>query len=307
MKSTKTIVFALLSIFILPLCVHAADDDLKTESAGVQTEVDAEGAVEESKGIISQSSPIVGYQALTVAGQEIEATYLEEVLGERHGAIIFLHDQGERLEGKGVVTPLRHQLPKYGWSTLTLALDYPYEPAILLSTTLIIDNNASEAALTAVAGDEKSKDSGAQAEKEALPPISNQQRLKAAITFLQEKDIDRILFIGHGAGGNLAVEILDDETTPIQALILISTPELSTNEVFKTMQHPILELYGAQDLDGIAEAVQHRKVLMKRAGNKHYAIREIVAANHFFTGLETTLVNSIRGWLKSTFLDEKKE
>lgn len=305
MKSVH--IFTLLSSIVFS--VSAMGGPSKVASDKILDESDVSNAV---SSIVGQRSPIIGYQPLTVAGQEIEATYLEEVLGERHGAIIFLHDQGEHLEGQGVVTPLRHQLPKYGWSTLTLALDYPYKPAILLSPTLIAENNASEAKSIAVASDEKQsddkpRDSDAPAEKEVLPPISNQQRLKAAITFLQEKDIDRILFIGHGAGGNLAVEILDDETTPIQALILISTPELTTNEVFKTMQHPILELYGAQDLDGIAEAVQHRKILMKRAGNKHYATREIVAANHFFTGLEATLVNILRGWLKSTFLDENEE
>ena len=58
-------------------------------------------------------------------------------------------------------------------------------------------------------------------EKPELPAISNEQRIDAAIALLQAKDIERIIFIGHGAGGNLAVEILDNETTPIQALILV--------------------------------------------------------------------------------------
>jgi hypothetical protein len=297
-KSVRIHILALLGSVVFSVSVMAGAS--KVASDKILDESDVSNAV---SGIVGQRSSIIGYQPLTVAGQEVEATYLEEVLGERHGAIILLHDQGEKLEGQGVITPLRHQMLKYGWSTLTLALHYPYESSILLSPSLTADENESEMESTDASTDEKSVDSTPQ-EKELLPPVSNQQRLKAAITFLQEKDIDRIIFIGHGTGGNLAVEILDDA---IQALILISTPELSTNDVFKTMQHPILDLYGAQDLDGIAEAVQHRKVLMKRAENNDYATREIVGANHYFTGLESTLVNSLRGWLKSTFLDANKE
>jgi hypothetical protein len=298
-KSIKTFVFVLITLFIMSLNVYAADESStdETEMTGIQTE-----KPDENHGIVSQSSSIEGYHPLTVAGQEIEATYIEESLGERHGAIIFLHDRAEELEDQGVVTPLRHQMPQYGWSTMTVALDYPYEPAILLSATV---ENVSEARSAEPAVEEKLGDDDKQ-EKAPLPPISNVQRLEAAIAFLQAKDIDRIIYVGHGAGGNLAVELLDTETTPIQALVLISTPALTTNDVFNTFQHPILDLYGANDLDGVTEAVHQRKVLMKRTGNAQYSTREISGANHFFTGLETTLVNSLRGWLRSTFLDDKK-
>lgn len=286
----------MLTLFILPLNIYAADEDSTAEAEMTKTQID------KSSGIVSQSSPIKGYQPLTVAGQEIEATYLEETLGERYGAIVFLHDHARELEDQGVVTPLRHQMPQYGWSTLTLALNYPFEPAILLSPTV---EDASEAGSAEPATEEKEGDDEQQ-DKLLLPPISNIQRLDAAIAFLRAKEIDRIIYVGHGTGGNLAVELLDTETTPIQALILVGTPKLKMNEVFKTFKHPILDLYGDNDLDGVAEAVQQRKVIMKRTGNGQYAIREISGADHFFTGLETILVNSLRGWLRSTFLNDKK-
>jgi len=296
-KSIRIVILALLGSLAFPATVLAVDGTMEDAPDKTLSEMDLSNAI---SGIVSQSSPIDGYQPLTVAGQEIAATYLEETLGERHGAIIFLHDQGEKLEGNGVITPLRHQMPQYGWSTLTIALDYPFEPAILLSATV---ENVSEADSAEPVTEEKEGD-GDKKEKASLPPISNVQRLDAAIAFLQEKEIDRIIYVGHGAGGNLAVELLDTETTPIQALVLISTPALTTNDVFKTMQHPILDLYGGNDLEGVAKAVQQRKVMMKRTGNSRYATREIVGANRLFTGLQTTLVNSLRGWLKVTFIDE---
>jgi len=185
---------------------------------------------------------------------------------------------------------------------LTIALDYPFEPDILLSATT---ENVSEAAPTETASEETAKAEGKQ-EKTPLPAISNAQRLDAAIAFLKEKQIDRIIYVGHGVGGNLAVALLDTETTPIQALILVGTPALKTDKVFKTFKHPVLDLYGANDLAGVAEAVQQRKTIMKRTGNRQYIAREIAGADHLFTGLQTTLVNSLRGWLKVTFLDKKK-
>lgn len=297
MKSIRIVILALLACLAFPATVLAVDGTVEEAPDKMLSEMDLSSAI---SGIVSQSSPIAGYQPLTVAGQEIAATYLEETLGERHGAIIFLHDQGEKLEGNGVITPLRHQMPQYGWSTLTLALDYPFEPAILLSATV---ENVSEAESAEPVVDEKEAETDKE-EKAPLPPISNVQRLDAAIAFLQEKQIDRIIYVGHGAGGNLAVELLDTETTPIQALILVGTPSLKMNDVFKTFQHPILDLYGDNGLEGVAEAVQQRKVIMKRTGNDQYVAREVAGADHFFTGLQTTLVNSLRGWLKVTFIDE---
>ena len=297
MKSIRIVILALLACLAFPATVLAVDGTVEEAPDKMLSEMDLSSAI---SGIVSQSSPIAGYQPLTVAGQEIAATYLEETLGERHGAIIFLHDQGEKLEGNGVITPLRHQMPQYGWSTLTLALDYPFEPAILLSATV---ENVSEAESAEPVVDEKEAETDKE-EKAPLPPISNVQRLDAAIAFLQEKQIDRIIYVGHGAGGNLAVELLDTETTPIQALILVGTPSLKMNDVFKTFQHPILDLYGDNGLEGVAEAVQQRKLIMKRTGNEQYVAREVAGADHFFTGLQTTLVNSLRGWLKVTFIDE---
>ncbi len=295
----KTFIFVLLALFIFPVNIYAADEGSAAEDEMVKTQSETS---DESSGIVSQRSPIKGYQPLTIAGQEIAATYLEETLGERHGAIILLHDQAEELEDQGVITPLRHQMPQYGWSTLTIALDYPFEPDILLSATA---ENVSEAAPTETASEETAKAEGKQ-KKTPLPAISNAQRLDAAIAFLKEKEIDRIIYVGHGVGGNLAVTLLDTETTPIQALILVGTPALKTDKVFKTFKHPVLDLYGTNDLAGAAEAVQQRKTIMKRTGNSQYVARKIAGADHLFTGLQTTLVNSLRGWLKVTFLDKKK-
>ena len=69
MKAVQFFVLIVLSICTLPSYLLAADESEEDASEEVATD--------ENSGIVSQSSPIEGYQPFTVAGQEIEATYLE--------------------------------------------------------------------------------------------------------------------------------------------------------------------------------------------------------------------------------------
>ncbi len=295
-------VVIVITLLIVPLYLHA-EGDVAEESSKTSLE-------DVNKGIISERSPIIGYQPLTVAGQKIDATYLEEVLGKRYGAIILLHDMSDSIEDQGVVTPLRHALPQYGWSTLTVALDYPFEPVVLLSPTL---EDVSEAkASNTEEKPSETTDTQLMDKKEAsptLPPISNLQRIEAAIAFLKAKNIDRIIVLGHGNGGNIAVGLFDKITATIAGLILIGAPELADEDkkIFSGMQKPILDLYGERDLAGVEQAVLQRKVIMKRGINNRYVMRKVTGADHFFTGLTSTLVITIRGWLNVTFIEPKKQ
>lgn len=105
----------------------------------------------------------------------------------------------------------------------------------------------------------------------------------------------------------MAIELFDSITASIAGMVLIGTPELTAENIFMVMQKPIVDIYGDKDLAGIAEAVQQRRVIMKRAVNSDYAIREVIGADHFFTGLQTTLVDQLRGWLKVTFIEQNDD
>jgi len=306
----------------LPFPLFAGGD------TSTETEPDAQKAPEAptiQSPMLRIESPIEGYQALSVAGQEIDATYIEESLGERHGAIVLLHDDGEQLESQGVITPLRHQLPPLGWSTLTLALDYPFTPNVFLSIKtddLATDASSAEpAAETEPAEESSEEEKTAPAEPEAnnaqtdeseqapLPPISNQQRVEAGLAFLKAKDVKRIIFIGHGAGGHIAIKLLDKTTTPVSALVLIGAGQLDTETeaIFKAFKFPVLDVVGDKDFNGVLKAANHRKVLMKREGNTFYQKRELPGADHFFTGLNTTLTALVHGWLKKRFVEKDDE
>ena len=290
---------------LLPFSVIAENenDSVSSETETSQADVDV-SSPEES--MLRQSSPVYGFQALTVAGQEVDATYIEETTGDRHGAIVLFHDQGGQIDSSGVVTTLRHHLPDYGWSTLTVSLEFPFEPDILLSTSLdSIQDENSEAPSEQNTQIEDKSDNSEQTISTSLPPVSNQQRIEAAVAFLQAKDIKQIVFIGHGMGGMVAVDIMNTISSPIFGLIMVGTPALPTNEQFISMGQPILDIYGSQDLVSVSKAVKDRKIVMKREANTNYSEREIDGANHDFDGLQPILTSTIRGWLNTSFIDQE--
>ncbi len=241
-----------------------------------------QGQSDSNKKSYQVDSPVVGYTPLIIEGEPIDAAYIEESYGERKGVVVLFHGQGEQFESNGVITPLRHALPKFGWSTLSVNFDLPFESNVLLSVSLE----------TTESGDE---------DKKTSTPLSNDQRVLAVLTFLKEKGFERILFVGHGQGGDLAFESLQNHSEEVSGLILISTPEIARQQEFSLLELPILDVFGSRDLIGVGQALVQRKVLMKRNEEVNYTDREIIGANHAYYGLEPMLISTVRGWLKTQF------
>jgi hypothetical protein len=305
----------------------AADDmtDMGDESpveAGVE-DLDGAAETDSKSSMMRQISPVAGYRALSVAGQDIDAAYLEESLGERHGAIVLFHDQGEAFESNGVITPLRHQLAEHGWSTLTLTFDLPFEPNVMLSASVdkeamlaegeeTDDVDASEEEAETQATEDASGDVNDDvidntAMKADLPPVPNLERVEAALGMLQAKGIKRVIFLGHGKGAEVAIDMLDSQTLPVAGLILVGLSDVDVDDDFKGLEIPVLEVYGTQDLSGVAMAIKQRKAIMKRVAKPNYAVRQILGANHVFYGLEPMLLMTVRSWLKATFIEPGRE
>ena len=305
----------------------AANDmtDMGDESsieAGVD-EMDGAAETDSKSSMMRQISPVAGYQALSVAGQDIDAAYLEESLGERHGAIVLFHDQGEAFESNGVITPLRHQLVEHGWSTLTLTFDLPFEPNVMLSVSLDKEAMSAEGDETddVDASDEEAETQAAEdasvdvnddvidnsAMKADLPPVPNLERIEAALAMLQAKGIKQVIFLGHGNDAEVAIDLLDSQTLPVAGLILVGLSDVDVDDDFKGLEIPVLEVYGTQDLPGVAMAIKQRKASMNRVAKPNYAIRQILGANHVFYGLEPMLLMTVRSWLKATFIEPGRE
>ena len=273
--------YSFLVFLSLSFTVLAVEEGV--EGAG-PTQTTAESAPQQTDArMVRQASPVLGYETLSVAGQEIDAAYIEETFGVRHGAIVFFHDQGAQLESPGVITPLRHQLADYGWSTLTVSLDLASTPQIMMSPNLADDKTTT-------------------IDTTDLPPVPNSQRVEAAMAFLNAKSIDRIIFLGEGEGGKLALEMLASNTFPIAGLIMVGVSELERNDIFATLEIPILEVYGSRDNEGVERAVKRRKAEMKRNLESDYTIREVMGANHDYYGLEPMLVTTVRSWLNANYI-----
>jgi len=286
-------------------------DETLSEEGAESGDISAEAGLKMS--MMRQISPVTGYQPLSVAGQNIDAAYMEENLGERHGAIVFFHDQGEAFESNGVITPLRHSLAEHGWSTLTLSFNLPFQPNVMLSASLEEKEESSADGMS----DSEEQDEGysdAQATEETsgddkgvktdLPPVPNLERVEAALAMLQAKGIDQVIFLGHGKGAELAIELLESQTFPVAGLILVGLPEIDVDDDFKGLEIPVLEVYGELGLLGVDKAVNQRRAIMKRVAKTNYDVLRILGANHVFYGLEPMLLMTVRSWLKATFVQQ---
>lgn len=293
----------------------AADDAIGISGEGA---VGDDAVIKEKTGSAStmmrQTSPVLGYQSLLVAGQEIDSAYVEETLGSRHGVIVFFHDQGEAFESNGVITPLRHQLPEHGWSTLTLSHDLPFESNIMLSASradqqVPVEGESNNNAALGNATEDANGDvaTGNKIKNLVPPPVPNKERVEAALTMLQAKGFERVIFLGHGKGAEVAIAMLDSQTLPVVGLILVGMADVDIDDDFKGSEIPVLEVYGEYDLSGVEMAIKQRRASMKRVAKTNYSVRQVLGANHVFYGLESMLLMTVRSWLKVTIVDAGKE
>ncbi len=326
-KPIKTVCLITSFLLFSSSAVVAAEGD---ELAGIdgETAVESRPTAANQHTMMRENSDVDGYQPLTIATQVIEASYLEETIGDNYGIIVFLHDRGDKFENQ-VTTPLRHNLLDYGWSTMSIALNYPYEPNLYLYDAKEVARQAAadktvNAAIEAENAPEKEaawddepeeeieeleelEEEVPEPEIEVLPPIENSERIEAVLEFIVEKEADKIIFVAHGAGGNLAVELLETIQIPIDALILVNTAALETDEVWETFAFPILDIYGSNDAAVVEKAIKHRKKIMKISQNSNYQLREVMGANHVFYGMTDQLTLVIRSWLNKRFIEQEEE
>jgi hypothetical protein len=299
-------------------------EEAETEIEQEQTNSDADNDLlkaAQERALERKKMQIPGYQAFTVAGQEIDGTYLEEITGEKHGIVIFFHDNNQQLETPSVVTPLRQMLPEYGWSTISFAMDYLVENSILLSASTAPEAEAELATDEGETASEEVADTNANAnevvmaddveteepEQPTLPPVSNEERVQAIISFVQAKDYSRIVFIGHGEGAEIAATIMAPLDTGIDALLLVDANDFVSYEAYEKIFKPVIDIYPQQASDRVKLGVQKRKKMAKLNPKTIYMAREVIGANYLFYGFEARLAKIIRSILHKQFLAENEE
>ncbi|MCU7924930.1 MAG: alpha/beta hydrolase family protein [Candidatus Thiodiazotropha sp. (ex Dulcina madagascariensis)] len=199
----------------------------------------------------------------------------ETTAPKRHGGALLLHDRGTHADWHEVINPLRRQLASNGWDSLSLQMPVSDDPP---------DLDALQALLT-----------------EASP------RIQAAIDYLANRQIENLVFVGHGLGATMALNHATSRPSQdLRGIVAIGLSMAQDNErdpVYQAMvglEIPILDLYGSRDLASVTGSAAARRAAAAKNPRADYRQDRVAGADHFFKGLQDHLVTRIRAWLRRT-------
>jgi pimeloyl-ACP methyl ester carboxylesterase len=125
-------------------------------------------------------------------------------------------------------------------------------------------------------------------------------RLKAAERFLKQKGVKTLVIVAHSQGATMSSYYLSRNTNDIQGFVAIGMgatqkdSDVNSSISLKTINIPVLDLYGTDDLPGVLETAELRK--QAAAHNPQYSQKVIQGANHFFDEMNDELVVAVADW-----------
>ncbi|MFC1588676.1 alpha/beta fold hydrolase [Pseudomonadota bacterium] len=195
-----------------------------------------------------------------------------EAYEDKQRAAIIMHGTGIHPDWSQVVRPLRVDLTEHNWHTLSIQMP-------------ILPNDA---------------------EYPEYAPLYDEvaPRINAAIEYLKEEGYKKIVLIGHSQGTAMGTYYLSKNKSDVIGFVGVSMPDLSGEErmmptiSLKTINLPILDIYGSDDLESVLTTSEQRKASAKQAGNKNYTAVVVEGADHFFKGKNKELIKETAEWLK---------
>lgn len=266
--------------------------------------------------IIQSGGAVAGQFALDVGGQPIPAAFLPQTLGEPRGAIVLFHDKSAQFDSP-LIHQLRQQLTAYGWDTLTVSLNHQQIAAADNAQIANTDTGAPAGETTAAnsngqtAETETATDVPATTESGAESTIdvpvagrlpTNPARMDAAIAWLQAKNPARLIFVGHGAGIQIAINAINATPQTINALVILSADAQITAETIIDANLPVLDIIGSQAADTAKRAAMLRRSQLKTDATQPYSQRQLTGADRNFEGIEKLLGKQIHSWLYSQLM-----
>ncbi len=246
--------------------------------AGFGTPAPASDVFKEQRWATQIRDGLLAGEALTLAadGREFLAIYTPVPGYKIRGGVILLHGMGAHPDWPDVISPLRQELPESGWATLSLQLP-------------VLPNDARPEEYLAL-----------------FPEAS--ARIDAGIKQLQQLGIKNIVVVGHSLGAAMGANFLagnQQNYVTLRAFVGIgmnSWPSTAadTPDALAKITLPVLDLYGSQDLNGVLSSAKARTRAARKANNRAYRQVEIPGADHFFRGLDSTLVRRVASWLTRT-------
>lgn len=187
------------------------------------------------------------------------------------GGAIIMHGIGIHPNWDTVVLPLRSELPEAGWHTLSIQMP-------------ILKNEAEF--------------------KDYIPLFPEvAPRINAAVAFLKQKGINNIVLIGHSLGATMGAHYMahkvDDAIVGFVAIGPSAgrSVEIDYLNSLKKIRHPVLEIYGSQDLPDVINTESAKAKAATSAGLKHYKQIKVDGADHFFMGKNNELITPIKQWM----------
>jgi pimeloyl-ACP methyl ester carboxylesterase len=125
-------------------------------------------------------------------------------------------------------------------------------------------------------------------------------RLKAAEQFLKQKGTETLVIVAHSQGATMSSYYLSSNSNDVQGFVAIGMgatqkdSDVNSAISLKTINIPVLDLYGSDDLPGVLETAELRK--QAATHNARYSQQVIQGANHFFDEMEDELIGAVADW-----------
>lgn len=241
-----------------------------------------EQQIAEKLALIVDADEIISLKA---PGGRFIGIYQRAKTGESHGVVILAHGMGAHPDWPDVISPLRTQLPEFGWSTFSIQMPIlsPDEPVAEYGKTLKVAKS----------------------------------RLNAAIDYLHTWEIEQIILLGYSFGAvQVASYLASGKNKNVKAFVSVSMlsqkfikPGLDVYKLIGGINLPMLDIYGDEDLPDVRRGSDDRRLAASKNGNRDFKQIELKHAGHHYQGVEDALVEQIQIWLKNIILvmDETTE
>jgi len=207
--------------------------------------------------------------------KEVFSIYTESELDDSKGAIIVLHSRGYHANWSSVIKPVRVGLTERGWNTLAVQM-----PVL----------------------DKESK----YYDYVPIFPYAH-ERIRAAIDFLKDQDINNIVIVAHGCGAHMSMSYIDkygDSEISAYVGIGIGATDYKQKIIkefpLDKMAIPVMDVFGEKDFPGVIRLAEQRVSLLNDGNAKNQQL-SIKGADHYYEegGTVDLLIDQIDIWLGS--------
>jgi len=237
-------------------------------ASGLAADLDREKAVAEKITKNLKEGEAVWLEA---EGGQFFGVFSKGTADKSKGAALLLHDLGGNPDEPGIISALRSQFSRGGWTTLSIQLP-------------LLVPDAAQAAYGATLEEGK-------------------KRIAAGVNYLKGQGKLPIVLIGDGFGAALGLLwTASDEKPPVAGLAGVSLRDLDgveppqqLLEALGKMTLPLLDIFGGLDGEALYRSAK-RAEAARKAKKPSYTQIKVEGADRDFTGMDDILAKRVRGW-----------